>query len=228
MKKIKSFTLAEVLITLVIIGIIAAITVPVIMANAQKQETISKLKKVYSTISQATKRAIIDNGPADEWINDPKYVDTGLNQDYYFNTYIKPYYNVEDCFGQTPKCGYTEDSVWTKLDGTTEEVHYYGPLAHAFMLSDGTYISLHIDGGPETCPNQGRVCGYYPQYYVDINGPKGPNKYGRDVFVFDIESPEGLIGNQYDEEDCKRGTTGYGCSTKLMKDNWEFKDDYPW
>ena len=189
----------------------------------QKQETISKLKKVYSTISQATKRAIIDNGPADEWIEDPKF---GTDQDYYFNTYIKPYYNAEDCFGPTPKCGYTENSVWTKLDGSTKEVLWYGPLAHAFMLSDGTYIRLHIAGGPRTCPNQG--CGYYPQYYVDINGPKGPNKFGRDVFVFDIESPEGLIGNQYDEEDCKRGTTGYGCSTKLMKDNWEFKDDYPW
>ncbi len=227
MKKIKSFTLAEVLITLVIIGIIAAITVPVIMANAQKQETISKLKKVYSTISQATKRAIIDNGPADEWINDPKYVDTGLDQDYYFNIYIKPYYNAEDCFAPTPKCGYTEDSVWTKLDNTTDEVHYYGPLAHAFMLSDGTYIKFWMDGGPTTCENPlGGGC--YPQYYVDINGPKGPNKYGHDVFVFDIESPEGLVGNKYNEEFCKKGTTGYGCSTKLIKDNWEFKDDYPW
>ena len=197
------------------------------MANAQKQETISKLKKVYSTISQATKRAIIDNGPADEWINDPKFQ---TDQNYYFNTYIKPYYNVEDCFcSQASKCGYTEDSVWTKLDNTTEKVRFCGSLAHAFMLSDGTYIKFWMDGGGPDCGDYAFGSGQcYPEYYVDINGPKGPNKFGRDVFVFDIESPEGLIGNQYDEEECKRGTTGYGCSTKLMKDNWEFKDDYPW
>ena len=51
MKKIKAFTLAEVLITLVVIGIIAAITVPVVMANHKKTETAAKLKKFYSTMS---------------------------------------------------------------------------------------------------------------------------------------------------------------------------------
>ena len=57
MKKIKSFTLAEVLITLVIIGIIAAITVPMIMANHRKIEFSARLKKFYSTMNNAVKLA---------------------------------------------------------------------------------------------------------------------------------------------------------------------------
>ena len=62
MKKIKSFTLAEVLITLVVIGIIAAITIPVVMANHKRTETASKLKKFYSTMSEAIKLSEIENG----------------------------------------------------------------------------------------------------------------------------------------------------------------------
>ena len=62
MKKIKSFTLAEVLITLVVIGIIAAITVPVVMANHKRTETASKLKKFYSTMLNATKLAELEEG----------------------------------------------------------------------------------------------------------------------------------------------------------------------
>ena len=49
LKNNKSFTLSEVLITLVVIGIIAAITVPVIMANHKKTEASSKLKILCNT-----------------------------------------------------------------------------------------------------------------------------------------------------------------------------------
>ena len=65
------FTLAEVLITLVVIGIIAAITVPVVMANHKRTETASKLKKFYATMSEAIKLSEIENGlQTYEWEND--------------------------------------------------------------------------------------------------------------------------------------------------------------
>ncbi|MDD3238143.1 MAG: type II secretion system protein [Candidatus Gastranaerophilales bacterium] len=53
MKNRKAFTLAEVLITLVIIGVIAAMTIPSLLNNTNKQETITSLKKSYSVLSQA-------------------------------------------------------------------------------------------------------------------------------------------------------------------------------
>ena len=51
--KIKAFTLAEVLITLVIIGVIVAITVPSLMNNTNAQEYRSALKKAISAVNQA-------------------------------------------------------------------------------------------------------------------------------------------------------------------------------
>ena len=56
------FTLAEVLITLVIIGVIGALTVPALIQNTQKQEYVSALKKAYSTLSQVTQQIIAEEG----------------------------------------------------------------------------------------------------------------------------------------------------------------------
>ena len=60
--RFKGFTLAEVLITLVIIGVIASMTIPTLMNNTNKQEYVSRLKKTYSTLAQATNRIIADAG----------------------------------------------------------------------------------------------------------------------------------------------------------------------
>lgn len=54
MKRIFAFTLAEVLITLGIIGIVAAMTIPAIINNSEKQSIVSKVKEAYSIMSQAT------------------------------------------------------------------------------------------------------------------------------------------------------------------------------
>ena len=58
----KAFTLAEVLITLVIIGVIGALTVPSLVQNRQKQEYVSALKKAYSTLSKVAQQIIAEEG----------------------------------------------------------------------------------------------------------------------------------------------------------------------
>ena len=57
-----AFTLAEVLITLGIIGIVAAMTMPMIVENTKKQQTVVQLKKAYSVLSQAVELSELDNG----------------------------------------------------------------------------------------------------------------------------------------------------------------------
>lgn len=61
------FTLAEVLVTLGIIGIVAALTIPTLVANYRKKVVVSKLKKVYSDLQQAVKLSEADNGTCDTW-----------------------------------------------------------------------------------------------------------------------------------------------------------------
>lgn len=67
-KRILSFTMAEVLITLGIIGIVAAMTLPALIQKYQKQETSARLKKFYTTMNQAIMMSEIDNGDMRYWI----------------------------------------------------------------------------------------------------------------------------------------------------------------
>ena len=63
----KAFTLAEVLITLGIIGVVAALTMPALIAKYKEKETIVRLKKAYSMMSQAYQLAINENGAPENW-----------------------------------------------------------------------------------------------------------------------------------------------------------------
>src|SRR5574344_2249191 len=62
MKKSIAFTLAEVLITLGIIGVFAALTIPTLINNYEKQATVTRLKKAYSVLNQAVSLSEAENG----------------------------------------------------------------------------------------------------------------------------------------------------------------------
>ena len=62
-----AFTLAEVLITLGIIGVVAAMTLPSLIGNYKKKQTVTQLKKSYTVLSQAVKMSELKNGSIDYW-----------------------------------------------------------------------------------------------------------------------------------------------------------------
>lgn len=86
------FTLAEVLITLVIIGVIAAITVPSLINKTNNQETVSRLKKAYSTLAQVTNKIIAEEGSPQNWVTTPDNV---------FNLYKKHLNNARECSSES-------------------------------------------------------------------------------------------------------------------------------
>lgn len=225
---IHAFTLAEVLITLAVIGVVAALTLPTLIKNNAKQETVAKLQKVYSTLSQTTERAVLDNGPIETWFSASDY-GTGAGSLNFANIYMIPYLKI------TKNCG-----IATNAD-CSEIVHYMGSnnttfdafgtaLIAKFYLSDGTFVGVNF------C-DQNRV-----MVHVDLNGPnKGPNTYGKDVFVFDylssgqlISSGEGLTREQILDTattwGCNKGQvySGQACTYLIIMDGWQIKDDYPW
>ena len=61
------FTLAEVLITLSIIGVVAALTIPTLIQRTGDEEMVSKLGKAYSTLSQATESIMTEQGSVTSW-----------------------------------------------------------------------------------------------------------------------------------------------------------------
>ena len=103
LKKKAAFTLAEVLITLGIIGIIAAMTLPTLIANYQKKVVETRLISFYSKINQAYRMSYAENGDTVDWITSDK------NYSYdemvkWLEQYIFPYmkhYNVKQCNGKT-------------------------------------------------------------------------------------------------------------------------------
>ena len=57
------FTLAEVLITLAIIGIVAALTIPTVVANYNKHAQYTAFMKMYNTLSNAFSLASAESSP---------------------------------------------------------------------------------------------------------------------------------------------------------------------
>lgn len=95
------FTLAEVLITLGIIGVVSAMTIPNLIAKYQKEQTVVKLKKAISILNQAYKLSYDDVGEPSS--ND--YLKFTPKE--YINTYWAPYIKISNLCVVYSDCGYT-------------------------------------------------------------------------------------------------------------------------
>lgn len=102
LQKYVAFTLAEVLITLGIIGVVAAMTLPALVSKYQKQVTVNRLKRSYTTLSQMFNMARKDYGDPNEWSFSFGDYDNGKNFAVILpmvaKTYFLPYLDViDDC-----------------------------------------------------------------------------------------------------------------------------------
>ena len=224
-----AFTLAEVLISLGIIGVVAAMTMPSLIQNYQKKQTVSQLQKAYSTFSQALVQSQQENGQSSEWsvtVAGSSYEDNLA----YFNTYWKPYLKVIKICKTMKECGYNIDGFASLTD--RHNYTYYGLFNNVpgFIYGDGTYASIRPYGFNNVA---------LQLLVIDINGPKMPNIIGRDIFHFQIDTKRGVISGYNAEGNLKFCTkeeidNGTGaersrlCAGKIMADGWQILDDYPW
>lgn len=225
----KAFTLAEVLITLGIIGIVAAMTLPTIMANTEKQQTSAKLKKAYSTFANALMISQYDNEESANWqASEPS--STYEENLEYLKKYWFPYLSVMKICKDYKECGYDKGGYGILSD--RDNTVFYGQFNNVpgFILSDGTYAYIrpyHLWSTADT-PQKLQLLS------IDLNGAKKPNVIGRDVFQFVINISKGNIGGFGDPDWCtidniKDSTeNARSCGGKIMSDSWEFKKDYPW
>lgn len=212
---LKGFTLAEVLITLGIIGVVAAITIPTVLQNSQTQATVSALKKSYTTLSQAYAQAAKDNGTVDTW--DITGTQGALN---IFNTLV-PYLNL------TKNCGYATgcfpSSAYRNLMGDVDTTnasfdsnasYYYAKaqLADGTLLAIRSYGSCGYKGGDSSLLQN--VCA---EAFVDVNGFKQPNQVGVDLFEFYIGT-NGLVPMGTKTE--TSNTFANNCKNKATDGGW--------
>lgn len=203
------FTLAEVLIALVIIGIIAAITIPSLITKTKNEETVSKLKKVHSTLAQATNQIISEEGPVTSWNKSVKDI---------YDLYRKKLITAKECN--------TKSGCFTQ--GTIKGLSSYSTnwdsnnSFYKLVLQDGTQISFSsiFDN---TCSfsnqNQDGSSDYCYRFYIDVNGAKKPNTFGRDIYQF-ILKKNGLYPSGCDNNHvfCNKNYTGFACACKVLRE----------
>lgn len=209
------FTMAEVLITLGVIGVIAAMTLPAVIANYQKQSTISKLKKFYTNFNQTLIMAKTENGDFNTW-----NYSSSLE---FYEKYVKPYIK----------------NVNKTLSPLT--IYNVGSDTVLIVFNDGTCCAIHVIGwnSPKIA-----FFTKYPQkikknwigLWVIEQG--AIDKPQRDIFFFKFNSngqitPVNTISGSNRNNfinSCKTCANPgcYACTSLIYFDNWKISDDYPW
>ena len=219
-----AFTLAEVLVTLGIIGVVSAMTLPTLVKNHQRQVYVTQLQKVVNELSQAAEKAAQDNNAIS--LEETKYsVQNANGARDFLNDNFKV---VQNCNTDLTPC--FADS-YKRLDGSVFTLE--NPIT-VVSLASGASISVFYQGymkfNPYDWDDGYDYHGLY-QLQVDVNGSQGPNILGRDLFYMELYS-DGKVGDSYTGYDydwaiekCQEiGTYGSGCLTRIMNDGW--KMDY--
>ena len=216
------FTLAEVLITIGIIGVVAAVTMPALIANYQQMVLKNQFKHAYSLVSQAIKQVEVNNGyrlacyvwpeyrggngcleygddgNCTKWESkgyDPygESTDCGIFQSEFEKTVkiIKicedhaleqgciPEYNGIDTIKKTNNDSLSDEDInkatagqaWWRKNAIAND-------RKAYVLSDGIILLMSGWSGMRI-------------FAIDVNGKKGPNKWGYDIFAFNVSSDAG-------------------------------------
>ena len=224
--KSAAFTLAEVLVTLGIIGVVSAMTVPTLMQNYQRQSYVTQLHKVYNEMSQVFQQMMTDRNALN--LKETGLLNTTEQATETFKNYFKV---VQDCGNNFSPCFASEYRSTTGSSIKTVEANWW---SSSFVLADGAAIGLHglIDY------SAGNVSYPYGYMYVDINGAKGPNIVGRDFFLFyyfndgtldDVVTPEcktaGICSSTLEVQrvnySCVGQTWPAGCFGRILNDNWQ-------
>ena len=225
-----AFTLAEVLITLGIIGVVAALTIPTLMANHRKQVVETSLEKFYSTMNQAIKMAEVDYGDVRQW-DEFEY---GFNEDEdgnpttskalaWFDKYLKPYLK------------YTKYEVDKNLEG---KVSVYFPDGSLALISASSIIFYPnakdyelLKQEDESSDRNRNVSGTKYFTFLFRQNKNLKYHYGKGVEPFKADGWDGtkemLLTNN--NVGCKKEVSNERayCTALIQMNGWKIPKDYP-
>ena len=227
------FTLAEVLITLGIIGVVAAMTIPSLYNSMQKRVTVSKLQKTYSELANAAKLSLDTSGGA-------LFTDEGSRRER-FEKYLAPHLKL------TPRKVTANELIYYQASGARETglALIRGSSTQYYMPSG---VSLLVDNSEVNGAAHAWITGI--SILIDINGYSNPpNRFGRDAFIMVLYS-DGNISLTYSDDgeagtvnrprevlkdgpssynyQCNKKGRGMWCGALIQKDGWKISPDYPW
>ncbi len=168
-KLLKAFTLAEILITIGIVGVVARLTLPALTQNVLEQTAASSLGKAINTLELVNEKILLDGNSR------------SLGYALRLNK-------------TNPSGREYLSALPNYLNGTyrNKRVNLNGANSNrdTFTTKDGIMFvdKSHSWGGIANRPKYSNASGQ--GYVIDINGQKGPNKYGKDQFVVIIDDME--------------------------------------
>ena len=193
--KFKAFTLAEILVTIGIIGFVSAMTIPSLINNVKDTRFRTQFLKTYTVIQQAVKRM-----EADDIAIESKSYNRRANP--FYRTLLSYLTNSTDCgdcvsFRKNPLpigCFDFDKNSYRTFNGTKILDKQYFDDGQ-ILMPDG---SLVIVEQPGATGNDARI-----YVFVDVNGTKPPNRLGHDLFVLQFTDngllPMGQNGTDYAE-----------------------------
>jgi prepilin-type N-terminal cleavage/methylation domain-containing protein len=201
----KGFTLAEVLITLGIIGVVAALTIPALVGKYQEKVLKTQFKKMYATINTALQKTYFDLGEQQTC----GYYDTegevqkeGADCMDFLDEFAKNMGVIKTCRGNAFADGCVPDYSDTDFSSSGGCGWFRGTHIKngniVYVFKDGSIIVPYSDA-PR---NHGHgLLGF------DVNGMKGPNKPGYDFFAINmvIDGPRlrlGWPGTDFNIQNC--------------------------
>lgn len=228
----KGFTLAEVLITLGIIGVVAALTMPVLTEKVSNIILVNKLKKMYSVMSQAMLFTIASDGDYSS-LNVSNGSLTSI-ENWYKKTLKQQLKITKECIDAA--------GCWAKgiktLGGT---IPYWnrdgvgiGEDIIVFKTADGYNVNIdaydYSSGGRFGVKFKENGSDFLV-VFVDVNGDDNPNIVGKDIFMFIFSPDIGFVPAGRNETDdavnknCSKSDTtdnaGYYCFEKIVRNNWK-------
>lgn len=186
MRKNKAFTLAETLVVMGIIGVVAALTIPNLSSSTANKENVARVQKAYSTINEAFERVQAEYGNIQRWpLRDFGW--NGNNDTDFFANRMSEYLKVSKNCARNANQGCMASSV-KYLNGTSTTSGYSAVTdadtsAYKMILADGTGLAIQVVSGSIFMN-------------VDIDGPrKGSGTIGKDWFrfVYDASSTKKVI-----------------------------------
>lgn len=237
----KGFTLAEVILTLTAIGIVAAMTIPAMIHVTNKKATIEQLKKSASTLNHAVYTGVVTDGDLAGWGWETE--DSALK---IMQEIISPRLNVGFlCSGDSGNnaiCSYNVQNI----AGDESDIKDIFDAKTRVYLTDGSLVAFASnfeappseDGGdsgdkPDDAAQTGgckyggdpkALCGVF---MVDVNGPRRPNKIGKDVFYFGLYLSGSVLpyganaSEDFVNENCTEESSGTTCAAKIVNGGWD-------
>ena len=221
-----AFTLAEVLLTLGIIGVVVVLTIFALVGKYSDMQKSVALKKAYTNLSQAILMSQQEHGELADWDRAP-YHRKGMLE--WSNEYIFKYMKkVTACEGGNSaiKCPTDADRICNAENKNCNSVTLRMAV---YVLANGENIYIFSGGNPVAGKSD------FLHILVDTNGVKKPNVFGKDVFTFVL-----ALNGRKPLKSWGCGATTRGTALKCCKndssmctgllefDDWEFKKDYPW